>query len=260
MASYEEKKYGLENLLQEILSDQEDPFPNVDSSSDNYVFESNDTSCDENDGIIQTKRRKSMHNKIIYWIALVITVFRQQFWAIKEILDAYLINQTFKTMKFNRRSSYWCIWLFWWKLVSCRGRLMFREYIQIKGHKFGIKMFQLCLSHGYTYVLKVYCGKEIDGGILSVSTKVVMRLMNDCFDSGRTLRQDNYYTSVALAQQLRKRNTHLVGTLRKNRKDNPNDVLTAKLRTGQYISGQSNRGWMITKWKDKRHVIIFITK
>lgn len=47
-------------------------------------------------------------------------------------------------------------------MVSWRGRLSFRQYIPSKRHKYGIKLFKLCLPHGYTHSLKVYCGKECE--------------------------------------------------------------------------------------------------
>lgn len=36
-------------------------------------------------------------------------------------------------------------------LVRFRGRLVFRQYIRNKRHKFGIKLYKLCFEHGYTY-------------------------------------------------------------------------------------------------------------
>jgi hypothetical protein len=145
-------------------------------------------------------------------------------------------------------------------LVPFRGRLIFRPYIQNKRHKFGIKLFKLCLSRGYTYDLKVYCGKEAEGSHASVPTQVVMQLLNRCLDEGRTLCTDNYYTSVELAKKLLDRKTHIVGTLRKNRKNNPREVIDAKLKRGQHISRQSNVGCVVTKWKDKRDVLMLSTK
>ncbi|XP_017478567.1 PREDICTED: piggyBac transposable element-derived protein 4-like [Rhagoletis zephyria] len=80
-------------------------------------------------------------------------------------------------------------------LVPFRGRLKFRQYIANKRHKFGIKLFKLCLEYGYTYDFKVYCGKSKDENV-SVPSKVVMDLMEKLLDQGRTLCTDNYYKSV----------------------------------------------------------------
>lgn len=144
-------------------------------------------------------------------------------------------------------------------LVPFRGRLSFRQYIKNKRHKFGIKLFKLCVTKGYTYNLSVYCGNEKTEG-QPVSTAVVMSLMNNLLDKGRTLYTDNYYTSVGLAHCLSERKTHLVGTLRANRKLNPKDVVTKKLQKNEVVAAESDTGVVILKWKDKRDVLVLSTK
>lgn len=52
----------------------------------------------------------------------------------------------------------------------------------------------------------------------------------------------------------------MVGTLRPNRKDNPNEVVTAKLRRGEVIAQENSKGITIMKWKDKRDVLVLSTK
>lgn len=39
-------------------------------------------------------------------------------------------------------------------VVPFRGRLIFRQYIPNKAHRYGIKVFKLCATNGYTYALK----------------------------------------------------------------------------------------------------------
>nr|CAI5844538.1 unnamed protein product [Callosobruchus analis] len=54
-------------------------------------------------------------------------------------------------------------------MVPFRGRLKFRQYIKGKRHKFGIKLFKLCMSGGYLLHAKIYCGQDkVDG--MSVSS------------------------------------------------------------------------------------------
>lgn len=110
-------------------------------------------------------------------------------------------------------------------LVPFRGRLGFRQYIQNKRHKFGIKLFKLCCKDGYTYNLSVYCGQEHKNENLTVPTSVVLKLIEPLLDKGRVLYVDNYYTSVELAKVLLHRKTHLVGTLRRNRRQNSKEVV-----------------------------------
>lgn len=143
-------------------------------------------------------------------------------------------------------------------LVPFRGRLSFRQYIKNKRFKFGIKLYKLCCKDGYTYDLRVYCGKDKqEGKPATIST--VMSLMTPLLDHGRILFTDNYYTSVALAHELQNRKTYLVGTLRKNRKNNPKDVESQKLKKGEICGKESNTGVTVLKWHDKRDVLCLST-
>jgi len=45
-------------------------------------------------------------------------------------------------------------------IVPFKGRVIFKQYIPKKRKRFGIKMFKLCDSNGYTYDMKVYLGKD----------------------------------------------------------------------------------------------------
>lgn len=144
-------------------------------------------------------------------------------------------------------------------LVPFRGRLSFLQYIKNKRHKFGVKLFKLCVEGGYTYDFRIYCGQE-KRGPENVATSVVMKLCDPLLDNGRTIYVDNYYTSVELAHKLLERKTHLVGTLRKNRKNNPKDVITKKLKKGESFSQESSTGIVVTKWQDKRDVLTMSTK
>ncbi|KAK9731676.1 Transposase IS4 [Popillia japonica] len=107
-------------------------------------------------------------------------------------------------------------------MVPFRGRLSFLQYVPGKRHKYGVKLFKLCVDGGYTYSIKIYGG----GGSVKTSdkplaTRVVMELMERLLNTGRTVYTDNFYTSVGLAHELNNFQTHLVGTLRQNRKLNP---------------------------------------
>ncbi|CAH1989935.1 unnamed protein product [Acanthoscelides obtectus] len=144
-------------------------------------------------------------------------------------------------------------------LVPFQGRLKFKQYIANKRHKFGIKLFKLCLEGGYTYDFNVYCGKEHAEGS-SVPTNVVMKLMDGLLDKGRTLAIDNYYTSVTLAHALLHRKTHMIGTLRANRKYNPKNDISKKFKVGEHVAEQSNSGIVVQKWRDKRDVLMITTK
>ncbi|CAH1998833.1 unnamed protein product [Acanthoscelides obtectus] len=145
-------------------------------------------------------------------------------------------------------------------MIPFRGRIKFRQYIPSKRHKYGLKVYKVCLLGGYTWHAKVYTGKASSGN-LTVTTRTTMELMEPLLDQGRTLFTDSFYTSVELAEELLKRKTHLLGTLRVNRKHNPHGVTKAKLRRGdmKYLQ-HSEKKIIIGKWKDKRDVLFLTTK
>nr|CAH7743691.1 unnamed protein product [Callosobruchus chinensis] len=147
-------------------------------------------------------------------------------------------------------------------MVPFRGRLSFLQYIPGKRHKYGVKLFKLCIEGGYTYALKIYGG---GGGGVQTSTKplatrVVMELMEPLLNTGRTLYTDSFYTSVDLAHALKNSQTHLVGTLRQNRKLNPKAVINAKLKRGEMKVQRSSTNVVVGKWKDKRDVLFLTTR
>lgn len=144
-------------------------------------------------------------------------------------------------------------------VVPFRGRLIFRQYNKQKRHKYGIKLFKLCTLPGYTYKISIYAGKQNDE-VNTTPANVVMTLCEDLLNKGHTLYTDNWYTSVGLARELLKKETHLVGTLRKNRKHFPKVVVSTKLKKGQFIAKESADGITVMKWRDKRDVLVLSTK
>lgn len=144
-------------------------------------------------------------------------------------------------------------------MIPFTGRLSFKQYIQNKTHKYGIKLFKLCIDNFYTVGIKIYAGQEAIAG-QRVSTKVVMDMAEDYLDLGRTMYTDNWYSSYDLASELLNRSTNLVGTLRSNRKNNPKEVVNKKLKKGEVIAKQCNKGITVLKWKDKREVLMISTK
>ena len=87
-----------------------------------------------------------------------------------------------------------------------------------------------------------------------------MDLAEQYLKTGRTVTTDNYYTSVALANMLLENQTHLVGTLRKNRAGNPKVVVNAHLQKGKVVGRENEDGTVVAKWKSKREVLMLSTK
>ncbi|XP_022197351.1 piggyBac transposable element-derived protein 4-like [Nilaparvata lugens] len=143
-------------------------------------------------------------------------------------------------------------------MVPFRGRLFFRQYIPNKTHRYGVKIFKLCNQQGYTLKMIVYTGKLFNVG-QNLGEQVVLQLLGDYLNEGHTVVTDNYYTSVPLARELIKQKTHLIGTLRKNRKYLPHSVVKSKLNKGDVVGKECN-GIVVAKWQDKRDVMYLSTK
>lgn len=142
-------------------------------------------------------------------------------------------------------------------MVPFRGRLKFRQYIPGKAHKYGIKLFKLCGTDGYTYNIEIYAGKtQIQGK--GLGCRVVLDLCDRYLNVGRTIITDNFYTSIVLANELLAKNTNLIGTLRSNRVK-LSEVTKAKLLPGQIIGKENSNGIVVAKWRDKRDVTMLST-
>jgi len=113
-------------------------------------------------------------------------------------------------------------------MIPFRRRLQFRQYLPGKAHKYGVKTFKLCDSSGFTYNMAIYKGKS--DRALSLPTEVAMQLSQPYLNAGKTLVTDNFYTCIQLADNLLNARTHLVGTVRSNRKGLPTSVTGASLK------------------------------
>lgn len=145
-------------------------------------------------------------------------------------------------------------------VIPFQGRLVFKQYIPQKTHKYGVKLFKLCSGNGFTWNIRIYAGKERNEGNASVPTNIVLNLSRELLNSGRTIVADNYYTSLELANLLLDEKTHYIGTLRANRRGNPREVLDKKLKRGEVYGQENERGICILKWRDKRDVLLLSTK
>lgn len=120
------------------------------------------------------------------------------------------------------------------------------QYVKQKRHKYGIKILKLCRGSGYTYAFRVYTGQTLENEF-TTPTNIVMSLCKDLFDKGHTLYIDNWYTSLELADKLINKNTHIVGTLRSNRRGNSHQVISTKLKRGEIVAKENNQGMTILK-------------
>lgn len=148
-------------------------------------------------------------------------------------------------------------------LLLFRGRLSFRIYLKNKRARYGVKFYELSTHDGYVLNLEIYQGKDPveeneSNSSNSKTQNIVFRLMDPYLDKGHHIYMDNYYNSVKLSTLLLDRKTHSTGTLRSNRKQNPKEVTSKKLKKGELIWKRKDEVY-VTKWKDKREVLSITT-
>ena len=113
-------------------------------------------------------------------------------------------------------------------LFPTKARCRFTQYMANKPDKFGIKFWR-AVNLESKYILNAipYLGKdETRPATQRLSESVVIKLVEPYLGKGRNVTTDNFFTSIHLATQLRKKKTSLVGTLNKMRKKAPPLVKT----------------------------------
>ena len=143
-------------------------------------------------------------------------------------------------------------------MMLFRGRLIFRQYIKNKRHKYGVKYYELCSDDGLILKISIQSGDSQASNGRSIGLgktgDVVLELMEDFLSQGYHIFTDNYYNSVQLTQHLTNLGTYITGTLRKDRVGNPEEVIKKKLGKGEFTYA-SLQSVVVSKWKDKRDVL-----
>ncbi|KAG5861022.1 hypothetical protein JTB14_003691 [Gonioctena quinquepunctata] len=115
-----------------------------------------------------------------------------------------------------------------------------------------MKSYMLTEPCGVVLKMLVYTGAEdtaVDGK--ENTTKIVLELLKNYFDSGHSGYLDKFHNAFELAIALSLRNIYCTGTLNAERKNNPISVVSRKLKRGA-TSAQFSNNVIIGKWKDRR--------
>ena len=115
------------------------------------------------------------------------------------------------------------------------GRLVFRQYIKNKRHKYGVKFFELCTNDDFVLKTEIYSGTKFADiqSMGQTAAIVIIHLMNPFLNKGYHVFTDNWYNSVTLTKYMSDRKTYITGTLRADRKHQPEAVLKKKLKKGR---------------------------
>lgn len=111
-------------------------------------------------------------------------------------------------------------------LLGFRGRCRFRTYIPSKSRKYGIKPVILCDPKTHYFWNGYICtGKGSDGNAISDKekkiakpTQAVFNLVKPLEGTNRNITADNWFTSIELLSELKKKGFTYVETIKKMRK------------------------------------------
>lgn len=115
------------------------------------------------------------------------------------------------------------------QLLGFRGRCKFRQYMPSKPEKYGIKFWLcVCSETCYTWKIQPYLGKPV--GACSSEQNQGQRVVLDLVRGlkGHNVTMDNFFSSYSLGQELLARGITMVGTMRKNKRSIPPNLLTCK--------------------------------
>jgi len=100
-------------------------------------------------------------------------------------------------------------------IVKFKGRVVFKQYIPKERKSFGIKMFKLCDSTGYTYDMNVYFGKERQRTKLHLTAThtTMTNLTRGVEEFGHKLYMDSFFSSLDLYDDLDQKKFCVVGQL-----------------------------------------------
>lgn len=144
-------------------------------------------------------------------------------------------------------------------IVLFKGRVVFRQYIPKKHKRFGIKIYKLNDSLGYTYDMSVYLGKQKKLATKNVSSihGTVLQLVRRVEGVGHKLYMDNYFSSPLLFDDLLERKINSFGTVKYNRRGLPQEInpRNMKLKRGDIVT-RVRDNLSVVRWKDKRDVYL----
>lgn len=154
-------------------------------------------------------------------------------------------------------------------MLKFYGKVSFKQFIQAKPIRFGIKEWALCSSNGYLFHFEIYCGKNQKDNFLpncAQGSRVVMQMLHEFLKntSPRNVLKyhvyfDNLFCCPDLLVHLKTLNLRATGTVRKNRIQESNNI-DAKAARGTYkAKHDKNSGMNFITVVDSKPVSILST-
>ena len=144
-------------------------------------------------------------------------------------------------------------------IVLYKGRRVFRQYIPKKHKRFGIKIYKLCDSLAYTYDMSVYLDKQRQHATAEITAThgTVLQVIRRVEGLHHKIFMDNYFTSLALFDDLFQRKINVCGTVHHDRRGMPRDIGPKSLKMKKGDIATRVRGTLrAVCWKDRQDVYI----
>ncbi|CAH2101112.1 unnamed protein product [Euphydryas editha] len=148
-------------------------------------------------------------------------------------------------------------------MVKFKGRSSLKQYMPMKPVKRGYNIWARADSTtGYLYQFEIYCGKTAGTMEVGLGPNLVLRLTETIQNNGCHVTFDNFFTSVALMDNLYLLGIYSTGTVRTDRVGLP---IVAKLKNSMKKHASKYRVSTVTgitayiQWKDTKPVTILTT-
>ena len=107
-----------------------------------------------------------------------------------------------------------------------KGRVGFHQFIPKKHKRFGIKLYKLWDSPGYTYGMSRYLGKQQQHATDHITAMhgMVQQVFQRAEELGHKIYLDNYFNSLALFYDLFQQKINACGTVRHDRHGMPQNI------------------------------------
>lgn len=140
-------------------------------------------------------------------------------------------------------------------MIRFKGRSSIRQYMPQKPIKRGYKVWVRANESGYVSQFDIYTGKVGNTIEKNLGARVVTDLSRILAGSYSKVYFDNYFTSLALMQDLKKAKIYACGTVRKDRKGLPSDFRPDKdMSRGEFDWRTNRENITALKWKDKKGI------
>ena len=107
--------------------------------------------------------------------------------------------------------------------------------------------------------MKPYLGTDNDGErMVGLGMKVVLSL-TEKLDVGRTVVTDNFFTSLELLRELRKRDLGLIGTVRKKRRELPQELTSKKCVSGSIKFGFNADATLVSYSPKRNRCVVLLS-